>query len=246
MRVRGTDRLLLVMALIVASAWPATAQQPQEFAMDLQMAPVNEAPMDLRLWAGAGPMRVDMNGDMGQMSMIWSEGTMLMVQHAQRSYMEVTREMIDRMAQMMSRMGRTPQQAPETDVTQWTFERSGATDTINGMSAFEVKTTGPEGQSGALWMTTDGDIGLFEALARLGETFQSMGIAGTNNPMQRLQEYAFYARAQGLPEGRVIRVLDGKSGTIITVTGIEMGPFAPETWAPPAEYTRQQMPMMPR
>lgn len=247
MRVQGVVRgLITAVVLVLTVVTPAAAAAQQEFAMNVQVATTDGAPMEMKLWAGVGPMRMDMNGDMGQMSMVWSDGSMLMINHAQRSYMEFTREMMERMQQMMGQMGQNNAEEPEFDPTAWTFERTGATDTINGMSAFEVKMTGPDGKSGALWMTNDTDTGLFEAFARLGETFQSMGMPGMRNPMQRLRDYAFYARAQGLPEGRVIRVVDGETGTVITVNGVEMGPFAADTWGAPAGYAKQQMPMMPR
>lgn len=250
MRVLSRCRHILAALLVAAFVCPALAMPAgglpqQEFAMDLTMEG-GDAPMTMRLWAGVGPVRMDMTGEMGQVSMIWTESAMIMVMHQQRSYMEFTKEMLDGMRQMMGRMGQEESAEPDFDVTEWSFETTGATDTIHGMNAFEVRMTGPEGKTGSLWMTEDTDIGLFEGFARLGETFESMGMPGRRNPMQRLREYTFYARAQGLPEGRVIRVVDGESGTVITVGDVDKGPFAADTWSAPAGYTKQQMPMMPR
>ena len=61
--------------------------------------------------------------------------------------------------------------------------------------------SGPGGQEGSLWFTTDVETGLFELMAR--------------------------AEAEVLPEGRVVRIdsRDGDQSSTITLASIEPGPL---------------------
>jgi len=241
--------LAALLALLVVTATPATPAIAQDDLAVSFTVQTGEGTMDMKTTTSADNVRVDMNSPRGEMSMIWLPDSMLMIMHSQKMYMEFTKEMMDRMRQMMGAMGgqRAQESADDFDVTQWTFERTGNTDTINGWSCFEVAMTGPEGEKGALWMTEDIDVGLFESMSRMAERMsQGLGVPGMQNPMGRLRDTMAYAKAQGLPEGRVVRVVNETENVTITLGEVTHGPFGAETWAAPAGYTKQQMPMMPR
>ena len=79
--------------------------------------------------------------------------------------------------------------------------------------------SGPGGQEGSLWFTTDVETGLFELMAR--------------------------AEAEVLPEGRVVRIdsRDGDQSSTITLASIEPGPLPWDTFEAPASYQQMQMPV---
>lgn len=246
-----SPRLAALAVLAVAAlATVAVLAQSQDIAATIALEG-EQGSSTMKLIAGGENLRMDMGAARGEVSMVWAGGSMLMINHPQRTYMEFTQEMMEGMRAMAGRMG---QQAPEADVeppdvSGYSFGRTGATDTINGMSAFEVAVTSPDGEQGSIWMTTETDTGLFEVFAAMAGAMNKMQMPGMmgggGNPTDALQEYTFLARAQGLPEGRVIRLATAEAGgQVVTLMGVEHGPFGPETWVAPAGYTKQQMPMM--
>lgn len=236
--------LSLTVALLVGGVALALPQEDIGVVFDVQS---EGQQMEIKVLAGAEGTRFDMmGGQRGDASMVWrTDGVMLMIMHSQQMYMEFTKEMMERMRQMMQQMGRAPEQPDEEiDVSGYTFEETGNTDTINGMDAFEVLVSGPDGEQSSLWMTTDTDTGLFEAMVRMMEPLQQMAMPGMDNPMARFNEYEALARAQGLPDGRVIRVVDPNSGTQMTLREVIPGPFDSSMFQAPDGYQKQQMPMM--
>lgn len=243
MRTR-TLSLSLTAALLVGGVAFALPQEDIGVVFDVES---EGQQMEIKVVGGADGTRFDMmGGEGGNVSMVWrTDGVMLMIMHAQQMYMEFTKEMMERMRQMMQQMGRAPEQPDEEiDVSEYTFEETGNTDTINGMDAFEVRVSGPDAQQSSLWMTTDTDTGLFEAMVRMMKPLQEMAMPGMDNPMASFSEYEALARAQGLPDGRVIRVVDANSGTVMTLREVIPGPFDASMFQAPAGYQKQQMPMM--
>lgn len=239
-----TLSLTLVLTLLAGTLAFAAPQDDVGVVFEVQS---EGQTMEMKVISSALGTRFDMMGsERGDASMVWrQDGIMLMIMHSQQMYMEFTKEMMERMRQMMQQMGRAPEQPDEeVDVTEYSFEETGNTDTINGMSAFEVKVTGPEGDQAMLWMTEDTEVGLFEAMVRMMEPLQNMAMPGMNNPMASFNEYQSLARAQGLPDGRVIRVVDPNSGTQMTLQEVIPGPFDDSMFSAPEGYQKQQMPMM--
>lgn len=244
--------LTAVAALVVALVAPAAVAQ-QGVAANLLMESGGNA-HQMTITAQGENLRMDMNAGSGDVTMIWLADSMLMVMHPQKMYMEFSKEMMDRMRGMMQNMPNMPdieEDMEEQDFSEFTFERTGNTDTINGMSAFEVAMSGPDVDGDAmLWMTQDIEIGMFEVFAQMGDAMANMNMPmmnrGGDNPADTLQNYMSMARAQGLPEGRVIRVVNSAEGTTTTITlqSTETGPFDASKFAAPAGYTKQQMPMM--
>ena len=103
----------------------------------------------------------------------------------------------------------------------------------------------PRDQTGELWLTNDTETGMFELMARLGDVLQLPMMGGGSQ--SQLQKYRNMAAAQGLPGGRVVRIVshDGDNTTTITLMGIEPGPFPADTFQPPSGYQQMQMPQMP-
>ena len=83
---------------------------------------------------------------------------------------------------------------------------------------------GSDGQEGALWLTTDVEVGIFEISHRAqeGAMFQNPMAGGGRGPQQVLQLRSL-AEAQGLPDGRVVRIVsnDADGGAIITLLNLE-------------------------
>lgn len=245
--------LTLVGAAALALALLAPAAVAQEGVAATMLIDTGHDSNEMTVTAQGENLRMDMNAGQGQMSMIWLPGRMLMVMHPQRMYMEFTEEMMKRMRDMMHNMPNMPDAEAEVpDFSEYTFERTGNTDTINGMSAFEVSMSGPDVDGDArLWMTEDTDVGMFEVFSRMGEAMASMNLpmmSRGDSPADALRDYMGLARAQGLPAGRVIRVVNTDNGDSVTITlqSVQHGPFGADVFAAPSDYTKQQMPMMQR
>ncbi len=249
-RHRPPARPLLLAALAALVALPiATAharQAPQEFAGDILVESGGKS-SKLHVTVDAEHARMDTSSERGDVSIVYGPDSMLIIMHPRRVYMEFTREMMERMQQMMGAMGqRVQEQAEAFDPQQVTFERTGRTDTIGEWSAFEVRAINEEdGEVTSLWLTTDAEIGLFELFGAIAGKLDSVrmpGVAG-GSPLAKLRESMRYARANGLPQGAVVRVA-GKDGATMTLEGVQPGPFDPSLWQAPAGYSKQQMPGM--
>jgi hypothetical protein len=60
------------------------------------------------------------------------------------------------------------------------------------------------------------------------------------------QRYAEIAKAQGMPEGRAVRIVStGEDQATSTLVGVEVGSVPANTFTPPADYEAMQMPAMP-
>ena len=135
------------------------------------------------------------------------------------------------------------------DPSQLQFSQTGETAQIGTWSAFEVSMTDATGNRGSLWLTTDTDVGLFEVMGRVASAASvlSSPMAGGGGMSTQFLQYQAFAAAQGLPDGRVVRIVsDDDSGTtVITLTNVESGPISDDLFAPPADYTPMQMPTFP-
>ena len=128
------------------------------------------------------------------------------------------------------------------------FQETGATDQIASWNAFEVEMTDADGNVGFLWLTNEIEIGLFEVMLRVADAASVMSspMAGGGMSLNFLQ-FQTVAQAQGLPEGRVVRIVsdDGDGTTTITLADVQPGPLPGSTFEPPTGYTQMQMPSIP-
>ena len=186
------------------------------------------------------------------MSVIWFSGDsprMLMVQHAEQRYIEWGPEQLKMMQQMLQRMPAGGNQQ-DIDVNALSFEETGQTETIGEWDAFEVRMTGMGDQTGTFWMTPDIDVGLFEISQRVALAADALRMptaGGSAAGAQQFLRYQGLARAQGLPDGRVVRMnidADGQP-TTITLLRMEPGALPADTFDPPADYAQMQIPSIP-
>ncbi len=228
----------------------ATAQEP-DLAVSFTVTNPDEGTNTMKATVGGEHARLDMQG----VSIIWGPIAWIMVQHENQMFIRFTKEMMDRMRQMMERMpaqmrGNSIPDMDDFDPAAYSFRRTGATDTVMNHDVFEVEMTGPEGQRASLWLSTTSDVGLFEVWSRLAEHLSKVagpmmgGGPGGRNPVAGMAEYMQLARARGLPDGRVLR-MDSADGVSMVIDSWEYGPF--DAWKEaPAGYRAQRMPMIQR
>jgi hypothetical protein len=242
-------RFRLLILVLFFAALPTTALAQDDIAMTLQMSG-NEGGQvgDVIMTVAGDKARMEFD----QAAMIFSADWMRMVQKSEQRCIEFDRAMMERMRQMMGNMPggrdaeRAREEAEDFDVSGMTFDRTGNTSTVAGHETFEVAFTDAEGNTGSMWMAADADTGLFEVMSRMLAHLESLagpmmggpGGRGPAGPAQNFQQYMSLARAQGLPEGRVLK-LTTEDGTRIEVMGWEWGPFGDETWE--SEYACETM-----
>ncbi len=239
-----TKLRLLTLALVVATL-PLTALAQDDISMTLQMSGNDgEQVGDVTMTVAGDKARMEFD----QAAMIFSADWMRMVQKSEQRCIEFDKAMMERMRAMMGNMPggseaeRAREEAENFDVSGMTFERTGNTATVAGHQAFEVAFADAEGNTGSMWMSADADAGLFEVMSRMLAHLESLAgpmMRGPGGgPTQNFQQFMGLARAQGLPEGRVLKITT-EDGTRIEVMGWEWGPFADETWE--SEYSCETM-----
>ncbi len=243
-----------MVALIILTAWgielhQAWAQSDEVTAVMRIEAP-GQPPMDMEYFLGEDRMRLDMSEEMSVISITDSDPSMLMLQHPQQRYIEWNAQQLQMMQQMMGQLPNASgsPSASDFDPTQIQFEETGNTAQVGPWNAFEVLMTSADGEQGALWLTTEADVGLFEITLRAAEAASafSMPMGGGGGSPAFLQ-YQSLAQAQGLPEGRCVRIVadDDNGGTTITLLSAEPGSIPASTFEPPAGYQQMQMPSIP-
>lgn len=249
---RQRTAVCAVAVLALAMLVPAVLQaQAQDVAATVQVD-TGEEQMEMKVTVGQDRSRMDLQ----QMSMVFEPEAMTMIMHEQRRYMRWTKQMMERMQEMTGRMGGMmpggddEADAMTVDPESMTFEETGRTDTIAGVEAFEVRWTSDQHQ-GSIWMTRELDAGLFEVFGGMLQHMQDMEMpfmdrmTEGDNPMD-MRRYFEYAQAQGMPDGRVVRIVNDNENVTITLQNVEQGPFPASAFEPPADYEEQEMPMMQR
>ncbi len=246
----ASSRAVLVIALCGAVLAAGAAPQ-QDLAVSFTVTNPDEGSNTMKATVGGDHARLDMKG----VSIIWGPLAWIMVQHENQMFIRFTKEMMDRMRQMMERMppqmrGGDMPDPDDFDPAAYSFRRTGATDTVMGHTVFEVEMTGPDGQRVSLWLSTSSEVGLFVVWSRLAEHLSKVagpmmgGGPGGQNPAAGMAKYMQLARARGLPDGRVLR-MDSADGVSMVIDAWEYGPFG--NWKEaPDDYREQKMPMIQR
>jgi len=250
-RYLATWLTLLTVLVLGLTAQPVFAQSADDIKAVMRIETDGQPPMDMEYSLGQEKMRLDMSRDLSVVSMTGDNPSMLMIQHAENRYMEWGPQQLEMMQRMWERVqGGGGQDADIVDPTTLQFEETGQTEQIGSWNAFEVLMHGSDGQEGALWLTTEAEIGLFEISARAAEAASMLRnpmIGGGGGGPQQFRRLRMLAEAQGLPDGRVVRIVstDDNGGGVITLANVETGPLPGDTFEAPAEYELMQMPWIP-
>ena len=245
--------LVLVGALFGVAAAGTNARQADDAKLLLHIEQPGQSALEMAYWLATQRLRMDT----AQMSLVWIGGQdprMLMIQHAEKRFMEWTEQQLSAMRQMMRRVPGANQQAtPEPpDFSGVSFTVTGERGRIaDQWDAIEVRVEGLDaGQEGFLWISEDASTGLLEVFSRVADVMSDMQLPmgmGGNNPQEALLRYSAFARASGLPSGRVVQVVGSQNGpqTTITLVGVQPGPFDGDPFAPPGGYEPMRIPAFP-
>ena len=244
---------LLVVFFVAGLAGHTAAQSTGEFKALMRIETGGQPPLDMEYYVGDEQVRIDMPQGMSMISTSGDNPSMLMVQHPQKRYIEWGPDQLQMMQQMLQQMPGAADSAQGGDV-EMTFEVTGLQEQIGDWDAFEVRfeasMDGVDDQEGSLWLTTDADIGLLELSVRVATAASAlqMPMAGGSAPgANQLSQYQAMAAAEGLPEGRVVRIDSQQDDQTATVTlmSVEPGSLPGGTFDAPAGYERMQMPSIP-
>lgn len=235
---------ILVWAVLTGPGVTWTSAQSGDVMAVMRVESAGQPPMDMDYYLGENRMRMDMSEEMSLISISGAEPRMLMVQHQEQRYIEWGPQQLQMMQQMP---GVADQVNNAFDPEQLEFQQTGATDQIGPWSAFEVEMTDANGEVGSLWLTTDGDVGLFEVMLRVADAASIMSSPMGGGMSMNFLQFQTVAQAQGLPAGRVVRIVsdDDNGTTTITLTDVQPGPLPSGTFDPPAGYSQMQMPSIP-
>ncbi len=242
-----------VAAMFLLLASPVTAVSPQAVAgtfLEVDSESGGET-QNIKMSMGPDRIRLDVGEEMSLVSLGGDGGKILMIQHGEQSYIELTAEMMQMMSGMMGRM---PQQdEEERDVTPPTFTRTGNTKQVAEWSAYEVRVEHPE-QDGEtmMWFSQDVDAD-FRSLAQqmvssLSSIFSNpmmQGMAGGGGTAGILDQIRAQMSSVDIPDGFPVQVISDNGGTQSTNTlrGIDQNAsFGPETWQAPAGYSKMDLP----
>lgn len=258
------ERAILALVLAVAMVVPALALQADGVHMVQEIAQEDGNAVGLELWAQGERARIDIQQQGQDVSMIMvggENGSMTMVQHAQRQYLVFDAQRMRQMQQMMNRGGES---AASGDATLQgeppTFTATGNTRQVGEWTAEEYRVEGPDIEGDTrMWFTDDVDVDFFEVMSTVGEVMGSMnnpmmqgamGGGDTGGVLGRYRRYRAQMQAAGaeFPTGYpvVIETTTDEGTTTMTTKQIELGPFDAATFEPPADYQRVQVPGMGR
>ncbi len=253
----GAFAASMVLFLILNA--PAIAVSPQSLSgtyleMDTQSSGETQ---NIKLSLGPDRIRLDVSDEMSLVSLGGENGKMLMIQHQDQQYMELTAEMMEMMRGMMGQMPQQTQDEPE-DVTPPTFVRTGNTKQVGDWNAYEVRVEHPE-QDGEtmMWFSQDVD-GDFRALAEqlvasmsaiFGNPMMQRMTGGGRSPASILNQVRSQMSAVEIPDGFPVQIVSDTGGdeSITTLKAIDQNAsFGPDTWEAPAGYTKMDMPFIRR
>ena len=251
-RMRRSVKRLVFLSIGLAGLFAVqstVAQSADELKAVLQIESAGQAAMEMEFFVDPERMRLDASEDV---SVVWQGGAdpkMMMIQHPQQQYMEIGGQQLQMMQQIQSQNPSAQAPPSALDPEQLTFETTSNTQQIGAWSAVEVLMTDADGQEGSLWFSTDVEVGLFELMARVDEATSVLQMpmpGGGMGAAQQLLQYQAVAQAQGLPDGRVVRIeSQGSNAATMTLASVEPGPLPAGTFEAPDGYGQMQMPFAP-
>jgi len=241
-----------VVSLLLVMGDVAMAAQNTQFKGIVRTETSNSPAMEVQFWTGDKQLRMDITEPM-EMTVVWSFGnepSMRMFQHTERVFVEWGPMQLENAREMMRRANLGQ---PTVEIAPLRFEATGASETVDGKDAFEVRlqTVGKE-EGSRLWLSRDAVYGLgefFSHYARALHGTTQFPMTGTDNdplglvnglslPLDKL------GGAGGL-DGRVMRIVDHGNGhepptsTTITLHSLESGPFSDDLFEVPDGYVRK-------
>ena len=243
-----------VAAMLLLLTSPVVAMSPQAVSgtfLDIDSDSGGET-QNIKMSMGPDRLRMDIGEEVSLVSLSGDESKILMIQHAEQSYMELTAEMMQMMSGMMGRM---PEQAQEEaqNVTPPTFVRTGNTKQVGEWNAYEVRVEHPE-QDGETMMWFSQDVNAdFRSLAeQMVSSLSSIlanpmmqGMTGGGGGANILDQIQSQMSAVDIPDGFPVQVVSGAGGAQSTNTlrAIDQNAsFGPETWEAPAGYAKMDLP----
>ena len=182
MKRTGRATLLLVFLAVLGTSLteqPVFGQSSEDVRAVMRVETAGQPAMDMEYSLGQEQMRLDMPPDVSVVSTTGDNPSMLMIQHPEQRYIEWGPQQLEMMQQMLQGMSGGSGNAGDLfDPATLQFEETGQTGQVGPWDAFEVVMQGPDGQEGALWLTTDAEIGLFELSMRAAEAASML-----QNPM---------------------------------------------------------------
>ena len=249
-RMRRSLREFVCLSIVVAGGFAVGSMSAQsgELKAVLRIAAADQPAMDMEYFLGPDRIRLDVPQGM---SLIWKGGaspTMLILMHAQKAHLELAEQQLKMMQQMLQTTNAGGGDQPSAvDPSQMQFETTSNREQVGPWDAVEVLMSDPDGQEGSLWFTTDVETGLFELMARAAGVASALQMPMASGGMAAALQFLRYeaiAEAEGLPEGRVVRIdsRDRDQSSTITLASIEPGPLPEDTFEAPAGYQQMQMP----
>ena len=248
-RLRRSVMGLVCLSIVVAGGFAVGSMSAQsgELKAVLRISAADQSAMDMEYFLGPDRIRLDVPQGMSLILKSSASPTILILMHAQKAYLELAEQQLKMMQQMLQTTNAGGGDQPSAvDPSQMQFETTSNREQVGPWDAVEVLMSGPDGQEGSLWFTTDVETGLFELMARAAGAASALQMPMASGGMAKavaLQflRYEAIAEAEGLPEGRVVRIdsRDGDQSLTITLSSIEPGPLPGDTFEAPAGY--QQM-----
>ena len=249
--------LLVALTLLVtpAMAIPAASQDSGIYLEILSDA--GGTSQTIKLSMATDRLRVDTDQGISIVSIGGDNGKMLMIQHAEKQYMEFTDEMMKAFAGMMGQM--PPEVQAEIDAaagTPPTFTRTGNTKQVGEWSAYEVLVEHPE-QDGEtkMWMSQDVDAD-FQTLAEqlvsslssfLSSPMMAMGGGGGGGMTGMFSQMQEQMQTIDFPDGFPVQIISDAGGdeSVTTLQAIDQNAsFGADAWDAPAGYSKMAMPFI--
>lgn len=250
---RGTrivGYLAVATMLLLAGSVQAFAAQAGTY---LEMESESDGqPMVIKLSLGSGRLRIDIGEEMSLVSIGGDDGTMLMIQHAEKSYVEFSAETMEMMAGILGQMPAQIEEEMQEVRTPPSFTRTGDTKHIGQWNAYEVLVQHPE-QDGDLtmWFSQELDADFRALVEQVMDSMSSLlnspmlGRMGGGRGAGVFGQIQAQMTSLDMPDGFPVQIISNAGGkqSTNTLRAIDQSAdFGPETWEAPAGYSKMAMP----
>lgn len=256
-----TPSIILLAALLVAGpalfVAPGAVAEPSPQSVEgtqlqIQMNQEARGLREIGLWIG--PLRLRMDQTANQMSLLWiggEGGSMSMVMHPEKMYMQYSMEDVERMLGQ-TRAQAQAESAEEAFGSPPRFVATGNTKTVGAWNASEYGLEGPEDTPDVIfWFSQDAGAELRPVVEQLVAAIDALNTPALRRISGGMPDGGLVAHLNaswdemGVPPGFPVEIVTSEGGTLttITVVSIEQGALDAADFEPPDGYQRMQMPI---
>jgi hypothetical protein len=207
---------------------------------------------EMSLWIG--PLRLRMDQNANQMSLLWDGGeggSMSMVMHPEKMYMQYSMDDIEK-ALGATRATEQAEEVAERMSTPPRFVPTGNSKTVGAWNASEYRLEGPEDTPDVIfWFSEETGADLHPMVEQLVAAIDALNTSALQRISGGMPDGGLVAQMNegwdemNVPPGFPVEIITSEGGTMTTITviSVEQGALDPVDFEPPDGYQKMQLPI---